>query len=997
MKRSMWIKSCLVLFFGFFAIGNGVAGAAEKLVLQLPWHHQFQFAGYYMAKEKGYYQDAGLEVEIRDITQGESSVEEVLSGRADLGVSGSGLLVERSLGKPIVAVAAIFQQSPTVLLSLEQSDIRKPVDLIGKKVMLSPGFNSLSLIALLHQEGVLDKVERIETNFDYHSLLNGQTDVFNAYRTNEPHLLETQGYQTNIINPEDYGINFYGDILFTSEGFLQNNHKLVEKFRTASLKGWDYALKHPDETIAVIQSKYHSTKTVQQLQVEAVAVEKVIQSDQVEIGTLDRARWAQIGYHLKVIGQVSPSFKWSDSFLYEPPQGIRWQEIRLWIVVVLAAFTILIIFLTIASKGYFHLRAVRKQLQEEIEERKQIETVLSLERDNLNSIFAAMDDGVYIVDENFDIQYVNPVLTREFGTDTEKKCYEYFHDRTEVCPWCKNERILKGETVHWEWYSSKAEKTYDLIDTPLQQPDGSVLKLEIFRDITERKQLEDERSQLLQAIDQSSETIVITDSSGTIQYANPAFEKISGYTREEAIGQNPHILKSDQQDDAFYSELWKTLTGGEVWKGRFINKKKDGTLYTEDATISPVHNVLGEVVNYIAVKRDITHVVEIEEQLRQKYKMEAVGVMAGGMAHNFNNNLAIILGNIELSQLKLAPESEAAPLLKNAKIAVLRSRDLIQQILTYSRKGAYNKTSIQLSEVMDETLKLLQLTIPSTINVRQTVSMSSRDVAIHGDSSQIQEILINLYNNAVYAMDEEGDLTISIDMVDLEQKDIPAQYQCLPGCYAKLSVQDSGCGMSTEIIGKIFDLFFTTKEVDEGTGVGLSTVQGIVDQHDGLIKVVSSLGEGTTFELFFPIIERRQKERIPVVQELPKGTEKILFLDDDEMIANVWSEMLREYGYRVSIMTDSSEALKLFTANPDYFDLVITDQTIPGLSGKELIQKLLKIRPDLATVLCTGYSSKINESEAKELGIDAFCMKPLDLSELLQTVRQVLEGGEDSG
>ncbi len=997
MKRSIWIKSCFILLLGFFAMGHGAVDAAEKLVLQLPWHHQFQFAGYYMAEDQGYYRNADLDVEIRDVSQGSDSVEEVLSGRADFGVNGSGLLVERSLGKPVVAIAAIFQHDPVVFLTLKQSGIREPADFVGKKVMLVPGFQSLSLIALLHQEGVLDQTEQLATSFDYHSLLNGETDAFNAYSSNEPFVLESQGIQTNIINPEDYNIDFYGDILFTSESFLQNNPKQVEKFRTASLKGWDYALSHPDEAIAIIKSKYHVNKTVQQLRFEAAAIEKVIQPDLVDIGTMDLARWAQMTHHLIAIGQISPQFHLSSVFLYEPPQGIPWQELRFWIVGVLAAFAVLVVFLSIVTKAYLQLRTTRKKLQQEIEERKRTERVLALERDNLNNIFEAMDDGVCIVKQNFDIQYVNSVLTKKFGVDTERKCYEYFHDRTAVCPWCKNEKILNGETVCREWYSAKAEKIYDLIDTPLKQADGTVFKLEIFRDMTERKRLEDERSQLLQAIDQSSETIVITDKDGTIKYTNPAFEKISGYTCEEAIGQNPRILKSGQQDDLFYAELWHTLAGGEVWRGRFINKKKDETLYIEDATISPVYNTSGEVVNYIAVKRDITHEVELEEQLRQKYKMEAIGVLAGGMAHNFNNNLAIILGNVELSQLKLPPDSEVAALLKNAKIAILRSRDLIQQILTYSSKGAYNKTSIQLPEIVDETLKLLQSTIPSTIKVRRTVSMSSRDITIHGDSSQIQEILVNLCNNAMYAMDEEGDLTISLEMVDLKQKDIPAQYQCLPGCYSKLSVQDNGSGMSRETVGKIFDPFFTTKGVDEGTGVGLSTVQGIVDQHGGLIKVKSTLGEGTSFELYFPIIERRKKGRALVVQELPRGTEKILFLDDDEMLANVWSKILSEYGYRVSIITSSTEALKLFTANPEYFDLVITDQTMPELSGKELIKELLNVRPDLPTILCTGYSTKINEDDTKKLGIKAFCMKPLDLPKLLQTVRKVLDGGGDSG
>jgi len=393
----------------------------------------------------------------------------------------------------------------------------------------------------------------------------------------------------------------------------------------------------------------------------------------------------------------------------------------------------------------------------------------------------------------------------------------------------------------------------------------------------------------------------------------------------------------------------------------------------------------------LQVATDITELKSMETQLQQKYKMEAVGLMAGGMAHNFNNNLAIILGNVELAQLKQPDNSEVIPLLKNAKIAILRSRDLIQNILTYSREGTHNKLSIQLLPVINETFKLLRSTIPATVKLQQIIDDSSRNIVIKADASQIQEALINLCNNAMHAMEEKGLLQVLLSIAELQAQDIPAQYECRPGHYAKLSVLDNGSGMSPETIDKIFDPFFTTKPVDEGTGMGLSTVQGIVRQHSGLIKVISTLGEGTTFELYFPLIETSHQVATPVVTDLPRGNEKILFIDDEELLANVWSETLSEQGYQVRTLTNSTEALKLFTANPDFFDLVITDQTMPDLSGSELIKELLSIKPNLPIILCTGYSTQINAKEAQQLGIKAFCMKPLNLPELLHTIRQALD------
>ena len=981
MKLQLWIKFCLLLLCSTFGVGTGTAGASEKLVLQLSWHHQFQFAGYYMAEEQGYYRNAGLQVEIRDVKKGANSVEEVLSGRADFGITGSGLLVERSLGKPIIAVSAIFQHSPTVFLTLKQSGISKPADLIGKKVMLSPGFQSLSLLALLHQEHLLDKIERLETNFDYHALLTGKTDVFNAYQTNEPYLLQTQGIETNLINPEDYGIDFYGDVLFTVEATLKNRPKTLEKFRKASLKGWDYALSHPDETIGVIKSRYQVEKTVEQLQFEAAAINRIVQRDQGDIGHMDLARWAQITHHLIAIGAIPANFHFVDTFLYNPPQPIQWGRLRPWLIGISAAFTIMLIFLTALFNANSNLRKTRKQLRQEIQEREQAEDALRQSSKRFRRLAAVTYEGILIHDQGAAIE-VNESIVKMFGYTREEMIGK---DLLQQLIPKEYQAIVKKNM------RKKVAAPYEVLG---RKKDGSLFPVEIesrdvseddvhyrvtaLRDISERKRNEAERERLAQAIAQSSETVVITDTAGKIQYANPAFEKISGYSCEEAIGQNPRILKSDQQDPAIYPELWGALTRGEVWRGRFINKKKDGSLYIEDATISPVFDIAGKIVNYIAVKRDITHEVELEKQLRQKYKMEAVGLMAGGIAHNFNNNLAIILGNVELSQLKLPVSSDIADYLSNAKIAVLRSRDLVQQILAYSREGVQPKVAVQLPLLIDETIKLLRSTIPTTVNLQQVISIDSREVTINADASQIQEALINLCNNAVHAMDEKGELKVLLETVELQAADISSQFTCLPGKFVKLSIEDSGSGMSPEMMDKIFDPFFTTKDVGEGTGMGLSTVQGIVDQHGGLIRVNSTLGRGSTFELYFPVNEQRQiLEPEPSNENLPCGTEKILFLDDDEMLAQLGEMMLSEVGYQVTAMTRSTEALDLFKASPNQFDLVVTDQTMPELCGKDLIQELLKIKPDLATILCTGFSNKIDADEASRLGIKAFCLKTI--------------------
>lgn len=384
----------------------------------------------------------------------------------------------------------------------------------------------------------------------------------------------------------------------------------------------------------------------------------------------------------------------------------------------------------------------------------------------------------------------------------------------------------------------------------------------------------------------------------------------------------------------------------------------------------------------------------LEAQLRQKVKAEAVGVLAAGIAHNFNNNLSIILGNIELSKMKLPEESTIGTLLDNARIAVLRARDLVQQILTYSREGKNNQKPVVLYLVLDETIKLLQSTMPTTVTLQLEVSEESKDCTVKADAGQIQELLINLCNNAVQAMEEKGILQIEFKAVTLNPEDIPAGNSCSAGQYISLSVQDNGSGIDPKVMDNIFDPFFTTKAVGEGTGLGLSTVYGIVEQHHAFLQVASELGHGTTFTVYLPIIASQSATtEIPEFKQV-NGDAKILLVDDDEMLVDIWGKMLQEAGYEVTTETSSQRALALFSATPERFDLLITDQTMPELDGKELIQEVIKIRPELPTIICTGYSSKISAEDYQDYGVTGYCMKPIDLAQLLSKIALVLHGAD---
>jgi CheY-like chemotaxis protein len=328
-----------------------------------------------------------------------------------------------------------------------------------------------------------------------------------------------------------------------------------------------------------------------------------------------------------------------------------------------------------------------------------------------------------------------------------------------------------------------------------------------------------------------------------------------------------------------------------------------------------------------------------------------------------------------------------------AKTAIFRSRDLVKQILTYShsRQRLQQVAAVKPAAIIEETLNLLMATLPSTINVQLIKGTGAVEATIHADASRIQEALLNLCNNAVQAMEETGKLTLFLDCVTLTAEDIPAEYDgLLAGTYARISIQDTGCGIEKEILNKIFDPFFTTKEVGVGTGMGLSTVQGIVEQHQGWLKVYSTPAEGSQFELYFPVVEPEIPAAVSEPEALLHGTETILLVDDNGMLADIWGQMLTKLGYNVRVMTNSVEALKLFSADPDHFDLVITDQTMPDLTGVALIAQLRQLRPDLPTILYTGHSAQISEEQALQQGINAYLMKPLDLAGLARTIRKVL-------
>jgi signal transduction histidine kinase len=418
-----------------------------------------------------------------------------------------------------------------------------------------------------------------------------------------------------------------------------------------------------------------------------------------------------------------------------------------------------------------------------------------------------------------------------------------------------------------------------------------------------------------------------------------------------------------------------------------------------ESVISAIRDHEGKLVGIHGVSRDITERKRAEEekkgleaQLAQAQKLESIGTLAGGIAHDFNNILSAIIGYTELAMDDVSDPKKARSNLKEVLKAGDRAKNLVHQILAFSRQTETKHSPLALQTIIKETIKMMRSVIPATIEIRQNFIDSG---IVMSDATQIHQIMMNLCTNAVHAMDKTGGvLEVSLKRVSVNGDAEIHNLDLSPGSYLRLSVSDNGQGMTPEVMARIFDPYFTTKEVGRGTGLGLSVVHGIVKSHGGVITCKSTPGEGTIFDVYLPEIDTGKEKLEPLEKEsLPTGTERILFVDDEPVLIDLTKKRLENLGYTVITRTSSIEALELFRNNPDKFDLVITDMTMPAMTGDKLTQKMMEIRQDIPIILCTGYSELISEEKAKKIGVKEFIMKPIVIEELAKTIRDVLNVG----
>ncbi|MGE5716754.1 MAG: PAS domain-containing protein, partial [Acidobacteriota bacterium] len=516
----------------------------------------------------------------------------------------------------------------------------------------------------------------------------------------------------------------------------------------------------------------------------------------------------------------------------------------------------------------------------------------------------------------------------------------------------------------------------------------------IVQDITERKRAEvlkqalseQESLRLGAALEQSPDAVVLFDLDGTIRYVNAAFGSINRVAKDEAKGRS--YFETYAASAA--ASVRKAVSEGRTWQGQLSRRISAGQTVELEVAASAITDPKGGIIGGLATEKDITNELALQRQLRQSQKMEALGTLAGGIAHDFNNILNPIFISMELALLEPSLDLSIRQHLEVALKAAERGRDLVKQVIAFSRQKERERKPTKAGPVVQEAVNFLRASLPSTIEVKSDIRDETG--CVMGDPAQIHQIVMNLSGNAAYAMRQKGGvLTVGLDSVEVVKAGQAARMQGLkPGTYLRLTVSDTGTGMTPEVRDHLFDPFFTTKGPGEGSGMGLPVVDGIVRDYGGAIAVDTDEGRGSTFTVYVPRIESQESPRPVPLNSLPRGSGRILLIDDEE--AQVYSVrgMLEKLGYKVTAMTKPQEALDLFRADREAFDLVITDQTMPRLTGLQVAEQVLKDRPGTPIVLCTGFSEAVDAKEAHALGIREFLMKPYSVREMAEVVRRTL-------
>jgi len=497
---------------------------------------------------------------------------------------------------------------------------------------------------------------------------------------------------------------------------------------------------------------------------------------------------------------------------------------------------------------------------------------------------------------------------------------------------------------------------------------------------------------LSSALEQAGEAILITDKEGVIEYVNPAFTQITGFSRDEALGKTPSILNSGIQDEQFYKKLWKKIFCGEVWQGRVIDRKKDGSFYPAMLMISPMFNERGDITGFIGIQQDMQAYEDLEAKFVQAQKMEAIGTLVGGIAHDFNNALAGITGNLYLAQIELKDNPQALERLKDMERLSFRAAGIIQQLLAFARKSVVSMNPMVISSFLKETIKMHQVTLPENIQLKLDIKIS--DMKVKADINQLQQVFVNLINNARDANCTviEPSITVRLERFLADSAFSTKHAVGESSEFASISITDNGEGIKKNDIEHIFEPFFTTKEIGKGTGLGLAMVYGAIKSHDGIITVESNIGTGTCFCIYLPVLKDGKEKEILDDSEphVPGNGECILLVDDEETIIDVGKAVLESLHYQVLVGKNGYEAIEMYKTHRDKIQLIVMDIVMPRMGGVDAAKVIQEINPEAKIIFSSGYDRTQTLMNQKLPEHCLFISKPFTISALSRVINRIL-------
>lgn len=642
----------------------------------------------------------------------------------------------------------------------------------------------------------------------------------------------------------------------------------------------------------------------------------------------------------------------------------------------------------------------------DITKRKQAEDALKTSEEKFRSLFYEHSAIKLILDpKNGNIVEANKAAAKFYGWTVEELEQMNISQINTLPPEKvaeEMERARQEKNIHFEFRHRKADGSVSDVEVFSSKIDigGKEYLHSIIHDISDKKKAERQIRLLSRSIEQNPVMIVITDADGNIEYVNPAFTKTTGYAAEEVIGKNPRILQSGEHQKEFYTQLWDTILSGKIWEGEFCDKNKDGEMYWEDATISPILNEQEEITHFVGIKEDITKRKQMEAekealefQLQQSQKLESIGTLASGVAHDFNNLLTVIMGHAQMGLMNTDEDDPLNRSLKQILTASTSAANLTRQLLLFSRKEVMEFKPVNINQTIQKLLKMLGRLIGENIKIE--TSLEPDVWMIEADEGNLEQVLTNLAVNARDAMPDGGKLTIQTENVQITEADKKHILNAEVGNYVRIGIIDNGTGIPEDIRDKIFDPFFTTKASGRGTGLGLSGVYGIVKKHGGWINVYSEVGKGTRFTIYLPaagkMVQTGEKEAVPDLESLQGNGERILLIEDEESVLEFTLNALRQYEYKVFPVSTGKEARTVFEQESGKFDLIFSDVILPDTNGYELVQNLTGGKPDIPIILSSGYT---DERVREQIGQDAsitFIQKPYSILKMLEMVKIALQ------